>query len=480
MVNNTIRTPTANAVQRRVLNSTPGAYGAQPVPYSAHPQDAQRAQDLIDAQYGSQEQALQQALRSLGINFQNQLTTANQFGEIQGENIEQIYDNLMSQVRGNNADINDVYRRTGQNTGALLGRSETRLQEAGQAVQDRLAGRAGDLGLDQALQGQGVTDSQNTLDQLTSALDVNRTGAVNNIVNLGANREAVGIQALTDVGREGAQEQVNLIGLVGSLIGEAQLGYTEELATALSDLVGLQGEKGAEFRATLADLADARTERERQAALDQLMEDIQRGQLEIAQGQFGLQEREFDFAVEQQRFNNSMAISDLGLRREALQMQQRELEQAILLANDPLQQQLAQLELDKVRAEISRIEAETSQTNAVTATVGTTAEATRYTGQNGVQQYVNDNWGGNPNYYDGFLNVLEAATATNTSLDPKTVALQLINPSSGAYSPELFEGVPQDVMVEMINIMYGDYASYGGGGAPVGAPSGGSGFGTTP
>lgn len=428
-----------------------GGYGYSP--------DQQRAADIVSTQFDPQENALKRAMEMIETSLQRNITQQTQFGDNYDKRIQDIFGALTGQLNEGTARIQGIYGQAGQQIGQGYQQATNVAQGATDAVRQQLQGDAQRLGIEEGLS-DPLTKLAAEMQALTSRNKASEAAAVGNVTGLGANMQSLGVKAIMDAQREGAQSRSNLLNEVMQGIAEAQIQAGAEQHDVLGQLTDLAGIRGAALREAVAEVEQARTEQERQAALDKLAEEVHRHTINLQNRQFGLQERQFDFesglAREQfdltkseSEFNRNMATADLGLRREAFELQKRELEAQIAAANSPLQQALAMAQLEKVTAEIGKLNA---QTTAIS------SGGQQLKGQQGANIWLDQKiqQGTPPQIKQEFSLLMAdaASTAVKSGADEYSVAKQLAANKYGVGTPE------HAFMIEAINIFYGRHASY--------------------
>jgi hypothetical protein len=310
-----------------------------------------RAANLMDVKYGTQQSALQRALAQAKSDYDLQTGKANAFQGLADKSLTDIYDALNTALGNNQSALTALYDTGRQQVQDAYAGAQQGVQQGVTGVQQGLADMAAKLGIGDAMPAatQGMNDS---LAQFLTSNGAAQAGSVANLATLGTNQLAVGQRGIGDAQKELAQNRTGILNQVAQMLNQAGTDYTSQSKDLSQQLADLANMRGSDMSSTLMDLQDAQTERDRQAALDDLAKQIQLGTLNIQQGQLALSQKELDMTGGQNAFNNSLALAQLDLQRQQLQQQ-------IATASDPMVALQAQAKLQLTLAQIEKTKAGT-------------------------------------------------------------------------------------------------------------------------
>ena len=402
----------SNSSPMPTLSSTPVVTSSQPVPPTQQsPNQAQNgnmsdldyAMSLINAQYGGQESALNRGL-----------ATQREYQQTGDNRLANIYSVLNQQLEGLSGRTKDLFAGSQDQMSQMFQQSADRQKQAGQQAVDAVSELAKRLGAQDALV-DPVSQLQQLITQQTGQLESGRTGALANLQTLGTGMQGTALQAISDAAREGAQQRTDF-----------QTGVGADISDLLAQLQELGTTKGNALRTTIQDVRNERLDRERQAKLDALAEEIQRGTLDIQRQNLGL---------DREKFSASLMESMMG--------------------GNPLDDAKTQAEIDKIMSEIALNQSK----------LGQGAEPTRYKGQMGLEEWMNQpnpGWGyknstggqsAGPVYRNGIYSLYNQALQQSAATGVPAYNLAIDAASKNAQQL----GLDPQMLITGINILFGKY-----------------------
>lgn len=405
-------------------------------------QDQRQAGRLAKLEYAPQQRAIGRQNRQLledlrynlglvNIDQTRDENTQNTYAEKGDQRLAAIQELLQKQLQGGvdrtAALYGDAQNQIGQNNQAALSAIEGATGEA-RSQMERDAER---LGLTEALS-DPLAKLSAELQGTKANFTANGTSALNNLISRGTDVNALGIKGQMDQAQRGAGTRADLVRSVqaaladiGSQYGTQRgdlrhetFGERNENRGALKDLAQM---RGIATSAAFKQLQEARTERERQAALDKLAEEISRRTMNLQESQFGHNvemdkenlglakdqfgfekdrwQSEFDFAKATQRFNQALAMDDNKRAKELHDLNVKQIKKELENKGlSPIEKEMLRLQLRKSEAEIAKLNAQTRGENAKTgktkaetsAILAKDADPKKFKGREGLNAYYDE------------------------------------------------------------------------------------------
>lgn len=360
--------------------------------------DKRRAQDMVALEYGGQKGQHQRNLDAIQMLLNRDVNAQQGYAREADSRLEQVYGQLQGQLQGNKQDIQGQYQQGASNVNDAYDQARQFLARSNQQNTGQVQSSAEKLGL--ANSGVGDSEAGQLNDQMQLLQAHNESARARELSyqgNLGANYGASATQAISDAARQGAFQRSGLQRDVQGSIADLQGTAGLQRYDILSQLSDLAQQEGIAERVLTQEMTEGRLDRERQSELDALAELIQRGTLDIQRGQLGIQRSQLGLDEQQLGWNREQQLWERNITMQQLEMEKQRLQQTIAEANDPTAKAYAELQLQKLQADIDAVLA---QTNAP-ASVGD------YSGVSGARQYADD-MGHPTNYVSSVQRILDS------------------------------------------------------------------------
>lgn len=389
--------PTAPNIGFRGIDSVQQRYGGP----NASP-DQKQAWDLVEAEYGAPRLKLNQNLSQAQRDQEYQTGQQENFGETYDKKLTDISGLLQEQLGGITDRTQSMYGNATQGVRDAYGQASQSVQGASGSVQDQLQATMERLGLNEA-GGDPLSKLVKQQADASGRHEISGVGAAGNMAGLGADMTAISAKQEGDSAQEYAMHRRNLVSEVMSNINTINKEYNDTRNALMSDMQGLETERGSALSSTLQQVINERLDRERQDKLDKLAEEFQRGSLDIQEGYLDLSRDRFGLETELGRGNLDVsrggldvsrghlgvAQGQLEIQREQLGMQRDQLKAEIESANSEWAKYEAQLELQEIEAKIRNLDSQTNKNNNPAGGGG--SDGRQYKGLQGVQQFAQDN-----------------------------------------------------------------------------------------
>lgn len=395
--------------------------------------DKARAEDLVEMQFDPAENQLHRLMQQIGLSRDRDVQTQERYGELQGNRLEQIYNALSEQLGESKGRIGELYSGAQEGAREAYGKASETAGEAASQVEGLLQGTANKLGLGAALK-DPLARLEGQLANIQAENEQSAAGATSELGNIGADLQALVEYDMQNADKESAQQRANLGNIVADNIGQIQTMANEAIYGHMGQLADISLQRGAALRDAYKEVVDARTEKERQARLDQLAEEIQRNTMMLQNKQLGLQ-------TEESLFNRQMSQAEFDLKKQQLEAQ-------MAAANSPEERMRAQLELEKLMAETDLIRA-----RADAAQAGGAVGGMQYKGQEGVMQYASNQLGDPAAGQLAMQRYIQPALGSGMNNAPGAALRMIQN------DPNLSPQQKQE-MVTLVNVYFGNYSSY--------------------
>lgn len=393
--------------------------------YGISDPDLREAADKTAMQFDPQMNQLQRNVDQIQQFLGRDIRTQQLMGSQADQTLRDIYGQLNSVLQGNVGATQALWDQARGQVGEGYAAAQRATSEATGAVRGNLEESMKRLGLEAAAPAP-LASLESDLARINAQTASSQAAATGNLAQMGGTLSSLAQLAVGEAAREGASMRGNVQQRMMSAIGDLQAQAGIETNELLAQLGDLSSARGSALRSTLMEVANARTDRERQSRLDALEEEIQRGTLELQRGQLQLDRQ-------QAQWGQHMDVAQLGMEQQRMQMEQRrfaleqqlrqlELEQARNPQGDPL----LQLQAEKLRAEIDRIN---SQTGLNVSKIMEPGGGKMYSGQVGLDQFLNapsTYWGetgAGPKFRQGLYDILQQAQAIQAgAIDPAELA----------------------------------------------------------
>lgn len=388
-----------------------------PAPTQPQYSDEQYATDIIEQEYGPKRRELQRARESTRGSFAAGEAATQGFGQQYDKRLQEIYAALRGELQQGQGAREGTYNSSIDKIKQLYDESQGRTQKATDIVSSGVESDAQRLGLQAALP-DSLTRLRSVMAELTGYNERDKANTAGALEATKANALAFGQRDVENASREGASRRADTAQEVLSRLAEmaTERNRAENQFTAQETDMTLG--RQAALRQTIAEIQNARTERERQDALDAFAQEIQRNTLDLQRAKLGLSADRFSHDIQMDQANYGLKAADLQDK----------------LAQSPLR-------TEKTRAEISNLQSRTKATdtqNLLRQTMGTKYPK----GEAGVNTYFSEQKVG-PKFQNYVTSIIQEAhlRASNTyadgrgrtSTDPYTTAINIINQTRGLW-----------------------------------------------
>lgn len=423
-------------------------------------EDQRHAYNLVESEYGPSKTNLNKQLGQLGKDQQHQTNVQEQFGENHDSTLSNISDQLQRQLQG-------ITERTGDIYDTAAAGSQQAFQGAAEGTQGASDDVLGALNAEMQRLGLGAAGSdpvgeltQQTADA-TGRHQTSGAASFGNLAGLGADMESIAAKREGDAAQEWAGHRKDFASEIMANINDINREHNDRRDAVLTEITALEQARGRDLEATLKEVIEDRLERERQADLDEHSKEMASRGMDVQEGYLGLSGKRFGLEQELGRGNLDVARGNLGvakrhagvaeggldLQREQLGLQKDQLQAEIDSADSPTARLAAQLDMQKVEAEIRALDAQSSG--------GGDSGSNRYQGVQGTQSWAYDNH--SPAAADGLVRkfnelVTNAYTAESQSGRSFNSALMM--------EANNFDDPLKSKLTEMAHILIGNHADY--------------------
>lgn len=324
-----------------VVSYTPVAN--QRPPHTAGDQDWQYAQSLVDMEYDPKRNQLLRNIDSMTRDRDRQVNTQTMYGELADPQIKSIYDELGTRLQSGVEETDALYGAGVEQVGGFYDNATGSVQSATDRIIQQMNSNAERLNLQQAIP-DANRPLYETLLKATSRNATSKAGAQSNIAGMGMDMGALARGRVSDAARQGAMSRSELINNIQRSIADIQLSSGEAMFDTYGGLGDIEDVRGKALVKAYEDAFNSRTERERQAKLDALAEEIQRNTMR-------LQNQGFAADQSNQAFTQRMALSE---EQRAQQAHAAEMAQAQLALQMAQSESAAMAATQRIQALASR------------------------------------------------------------------------------------------------------------------------------
>ena len=273
----------------------------------------QRALDLVSQQYDPKTRELNRGLSNLENALARDVGTQQQFARSGDRTIADAFGLLGSQLQEGVGLTRGIYDQGTKAVGAQYDQASQYNQNALDRVLGEVNSNANRLGL-QAAVPQGEANLRGNLAEIEALNQTGKASSMANMTELGTNMIGIAQKGVANAQREGADKRAGLQSQIANAILELQAQGAQGRTNFLDELVGVESDRGKATRTTIEQLMEEEQERQRQARVDALQEEIQRGQLALAQRAQQAQEAQFaqELALKRQALTQER---DMAMRR---------------------------------------------------------------------------------------------------------------------------------------------------------------------
>lgn len=453
IVPTTSATGGSSATPKKTASKVPGGSFINPLPGSTStlsPKDQEaadraKAEDLISIQFDPYQNELQRQLQLMQMQKQRDLATQENYAGIADERLKGIYDELNALLQGSTGRTQALYQQAGQEARGAYQDATKSIQDAAQGARSGLISDASQLGLEEALT-DPLAKIQQELVQATGRNATSQAGAVSNLSGMKANMTALAEMDIRNAGQEGAQQRSQLANTVAQNMGDIISLANEAEFNNLGQLADLAQTRGAATRQAYEDVVNARTDRERQERQDRLAEELARNAQLLQERGLSLQESQLGLQREGQQFGQQVTLQQLEMQKQQHELNMQQAQAALAAANSPEARLSAMLELQKAQLELDKLNADINFTKAKTSQVGQGSQ--RFKGEQGVQQAASS-----PKMAEAALAVVRKSLGVGTNQAPGAAVRTIQD------DPDLSPAAKNELLT-LVSIYFGNYASY--------------------
>lgn len=356
---------------------------------------AQRAQDLVNAQYNAKMSGINSQVGTLDQNLAVGQATQDKYAVAGDTKLAQIYADLGQTTQGIANNIQSIYGDANKSVAGAYDQAGNTLQGVSDTAQKMLAAQGNQLGIGQAIPGASAQLGE-YVGQQQSQMASDRANSVANATTLGANMSAAALKDVANTARYGADNRRDLVMQVQATKAKLQYDHDTAKKELLDQLSALESEKADALAVATSDNERYDAEQAYKQQVDQANLDFQNKSMQLqtdkqnldntlatlnaqdshnqnvvgnqlAQGAQDIQKAQLQDTLTNNAFNReitakqlgiSLAELDLKIKQQGIDTQQQEFSQWLQKQN--LSVNWSQLDLQQKQQLIDKAQKDTS------------------------------------------------------------------------------------------------------------------------